>query len=150
MMASGGTPYNWDDFCRTLRNQFGQAVSPGTLLLVFGSIVGIVLLLYGLSKLQEALRRPAAPNDATRLYRLLLQRIGLPRAARRLLLQMAEELKLPHPSVLLLSETAYDRTAEQWRKRRSSAGNFKERQAQDRSILQARQALFPRSDKPSN
>jgi hypothetical protein len=143
MMATGGVSYGWEDLRRALQQQFGKAVSPGTILLVIGAIAGVVFLLYALTRLQEFLRRPRVSNDGLRLFRHLVHELSFPKPMRRLLWHLGHDTAQANPSVLLISEKSYDRCAAQWLKRRPPGAPGREARHQERLIQDVRAMLFP-------
>lgn len=129
LSVCGGWPmallFQDTEFLEKLR-QLGEPVRTGgsfpKVVLVLVGLLGVLVLAYFLGKLQEILRKPMVHNEPLDLYTDLLRRLRLSRPDRRLMRQLARDLGLPHPTVLLISESLFDRYVLQWQKSRHRGG----------------------------
>jgi hypothetical protein len=132
---------------RAVRNQFQYGGSWTSAFLVLLSLAALVLLVGWLSRIQERLQRKTeiAPqySDPQRLYMHLLSNLGLSVPQRQLLESVARDLRLPHPTALLVSETLYDQCVEQWTRRAGSAAAEADRAITRQIFTRTRSRLFP-------
>jgi hypothetical protein len=78
----------------------------------------------------------------------LIQKLPLATSQRQWLTTMAQELKLPQPSVILFSRSLLEQSYEQWVSRRA-ADSGQAGEPSDRHVFaQVRAALFPHGPEP--
>ena len=128
-------------FYQAVRNQFNQGGTLDSILVVLAGLVALVSAVYFLNRLDLKATAHSEPSDAQRLFRDLLTRLGLNDAQRHLLDAVAKDLRLKNPTVLLLSERAFDRYVQEWagrQKGRAPLGTEREQ-----VISRMRGRLFP-------
>jgi hypothetical protein len=132
---------------RAVRDQFQYGGSWISGILVLLSLAAIVILAGWLSRVQNRLQQGTenAPrnSDPQRLYAHLLSNLGLSVPQRQLLESVARDLRLPHPTALLVSETLYDQCVEQWTRRTGDATAETDRATTLQIFTQTRNRLFP-------
>jgi len=101
-------------FYQAVREQFNQGGTFGSILIVLAGLVALVSLAYFLNRLEQRATAHSEPSDAQRLFRDLVVRLGLNDSQRHLLDAVAKDLRLKNPTVLLLSERAFDRYVQEW------------------------------------
>ena len=132
---------------RAVRNQFQQGKTIGSLLFGVGCLVGVVVLVLVLARLQAGWNRrdEKAKQDShpQRLYTHLIYSLGFTAAQRQLLEALARASTLTHPTALLVSDILFDRGVAQWEKQhgevRADSRHIEER----RALAFARSRLFP-------
>lgn len=98
---------------RSVRDHFEKGGAIGSFVLAIVMLVGVVWLTGRLSEfLRRARQRSIQPDDPKRLFRDVLAKLKLTRGQRRFLRVLAKHHALSHPTVLLLSESFYDRCVE--------------------------------------
>jgi hypothetical protein len=117
LTASGLTPLQL-----AVREHFQQGGSVATI--VIGVIAAFLALvaLYQLLKRRQAGVESVRIDDPQRLFKDLLHAIEMPLQQRRLLTRVARDLRLAHPSVLLLSAELFDRYLLQWQSGQGGSG----------------------------
>lgn len=129
---------------KAMREQFQRGESIlGTLLALLG-LASLVALAYALTELQRRrAERLVTCDDPQRLFDDVLDKLELSPAERRTLGTVARDLRLDHPTVILLSETLFDRQVSKWLERRNlsrgSGGSARDAE----TISAARTRLFP-------
>ncbi|HUU85737.1 MAG TPA: hypothetical protein VM243_19755 [Phycisphaerae bacterium] len=99
-----------------LRRQFsggGNWSESFLTLLAFAALFALLLMIHRLQQRRQ--RRDI--NDPWKLYRQLLKHLGLSAPQREVLRRIAADLRLQHPSVLLLGRTIFNRHATRWQER---------------------------------
>lgn len=105
------------DRMQAIRDHFtasGRWAATGAVLLV---LAGCLLALALVHHLRTAAER-REPDNPVRLFRTLLRSLGLTSRQCRILKAMAGDLKLQHPTVILLSPRLFAEQATAWRKMR--------------------------------
>ena len=137
----------FEDWQRAVRNQFQYGGSWTSVFVVLLSLVAIIVLVGWLSRIQNRSQQSAANSprnsDPQRLYAHLLSNLGLSVPQRQLLESVARELRLPHPTILLISETLYDQCVEQWTRRAGGAAVEADRATTLLILTRTRNRLFP-------
>ncbi|MDO8632674.1 MAG: hypothetical protein Q7R41_19500 [Phycisphaerales bacterium] len=132
---------------RAVRNQFQYGGSWTSVFVVLLSLAALVVLVGWLSRIQNRSqqRTENAPrnSDPQRLYAHLLSNLGLNVPQRQLLESVARDLRLPHPTTLLVSETLYDQCVEQWTRRAGGAAAEADRATTLQIFTRTRNRLFP-------
>jgi hypothetical protein len=96
-----------------LHQRFSRGGDWDELIVVAAGFVALFALLVVFCSLQR--RRQRTDSDCPRkLYRRLVQQLGLSAPQRRLLHRMAADLELPNPTTLLLSPGVFKTHAKQW------------------------------------
>ena len=128
-------------FYQAVRDQFNQSGTLDSILVVLAGLVALISAVYFLNRLDQRATAHSEPSDAQRLFRDLLTRLGLNDSQRHLLDAVAKDLRLKNPTVLLLSERAFDRYVQEWagrQKGRAQLGTDREQ-----IISRMRGRLFP-------
>lgn len=132
---------------RAVRNQFQYGGSWTSVFLVLLSLAALVMLVGWLTRIQNRLQQGAenAPrnSDPQRLYAHLLCNLGLSVPQRQLLESVARDLRLPHPTTLLVSATLFDQCVEQWTRRAGGAAVEADRAKTLQIVIRTRNRLFP-------
>lgn len=131
----------WSPVERAVRERFQEGGSIVGVLLVALTIAGVVAITYWLTLRSERANRPSpAVSDPQGLFSDCLEGSPLARPQRQLLLSVANDLRLAHPSVMLISEATFDECVVRWRdegeKPLPAAGD-------DAIVTATRAALFP-------
>lgn len=117
------------------------AVVAGVLL----AIVLAVVVAWWLNRRVEPPKRKEDVPDPWKVFNGLQRAMELQRAQRSLLNSVAHELRLPNPSVLLLSRSLFDRYVDRWHALAPPRTNAdEERTARETAAAQVRAALFGR------
>ncbi len=98
-----------NEVLQAVRGRMQQGDSWLLLLKLLAFMVVLVLLTHYLTKHLQGREKAAQTASPTRLFRGLLQQLGLTAVERRLLESVARQCKLANPSVLLLSPVSFDR-----------------------------------------
>ena len=137
----------FDAWQRAVRDQFQYGGSWISVFLVLLSLAALVILVGWLSRIQNKLQQgnESVPrnSDPQRLYTHLLNNLGLSVPQRQLLESVARDLRLTHPTTLLISETLYDHCVEQWTRRAGSATAEADRTTTRQIFIRTRNRLFP-------
>ncbi len=129
-------------FYQAVREQFNQGSTFGSILVVLAGLVALVTAVYFLNRWDQKATAHSEPSDAQRLFRDLVVRLGLNDSQRHLLDAVAKDLRLKNPTVLLLSERAFDRHVQEWAARgkgRPALGPAEREQI----VSRMRSRLFP-------
>lgn len=132
---------------RAVRNQFRHGESVSSLVLGIGALIGVVVVILVIARLQSRWKRRAEKSQEDshpqRLYTHLMCALGFTAPQRQLLDALARASQLEHPAALLISDVLFDRCVTEWEKRAGPppAG---EHRLEDRQVLTyARNRLFP-------
>jgi hypothetical protein len=122
-----------------IRDRFADGGGWGDMALTLLGLAAFVAFLFVVFAIQRRIHRKEIDNPR-KLFRTLMTQLGLTVRQRDLLRRMAGDLRLEHPTILLLGPGAYWSHAEQWR------GQF----ARDPATIHAEldtlaRALFPQS-----
>ena len=130
------------DTQRAVRDHFTRGGSIVQVLVVILAVAAVFVLAVLLANRQRSSGRADNPNDPQRLFRQLLGRLELPTPHRKLLIALANNLRLENPTVLLLSRAVYDRAVEQWEQGHQADGETS-KPAIATPYKQIRERLFP-------
>ena len=126
---------------RAVREHFSTGGSYLELFLLFLALVACVVFLNAARRRQEhAEERDDAPDPA-RLFDDLMEKMVSAEPQRQFLSRVATALALGHPSILLFTPGLFDKTMDQWRKRRGSLDR-ESQSDQEALVRQIRQSLF--------
>ena len=100
-----------------LRDRFVLGGRWGEVIAVLLVLAACALLLALIHRRQRTADRPE-PDSPARLFRTLLKGLGLTARQRRVLRSMATDLRLEHPTVMLLSPQLFQQQAAAWAKTR--------------------------------
>lgn len=133
----------FDRMQESIYEQFRQGGSLYEALLVVLAILAVVAAVYFVQRWQDRRRAAAAPNDPHELFAELMEHIGLADGQRAFLKEIALELRLSNPAVLLLCPKLFDSHVEDWRMRHAHRAPVNG--VEPRAVLlgQIRRALFP-------
>ncbi|MEK6675530.1 MAG: hypothetical protein AABZ47_07740 [Planctomycetota bacterium] len=143
MIFLASTPAEFSEKLRQLGEPIRRDGSFTGVLLILLGVAAVVVFANYMGKLQELLRKPIAPSDPERLYFGLLKRLPLNRTQRNGLIGLARELRLEHPTILLISESLFDRYLEQWRRHQRISLPSVRPTMDDNQWINTRQILFP-------
>ncbi len=111
----------FDTWQRAVQSQFQKGGSWISALLVILAIAAFVILVSWLTRIQRKFQRKVGHgpqrSDSQRIFTHLVCNLGLNVPQRQLLESVARDLRLPHPTVLLISETLFDRMVDEWSRR---------------------------------
>ena len=128
---------------RSVAEHFREGGSFLSVMFVLAGTAAMVVLAYGLTRRQQQRATQGSRGDPRQLYQHLLDKLDLTAAGRRLLRAIASDLRLKHPTALLLSPTLFDRHVEQWRGRRRRIGRALAETGQPKVVADVRGILFP-------
>jgi len=126
---------------RATREHFQKGGSVVSVLLVMLGLALGVILTYWLSRQQQKVARNFRRNDPQKLFQDLMAKVELSEPQRRVLWSVANDLRLDHPAVLLISRTLFDRHVRTWKQQRP-AGNRAKNAGEENALLVAQRALF--------
>ncbi len=130
---------------QAVRDQFQHGGSATSVLLVLLAILAVGILVYVLTWFQERVRRAARHHGARKLFRDLLHKANLSEPQRRFLETVARDLRLVHPTKVLLSATLFDEAIQRWYAHRGRKEPPEKTSEGVNIAAQTRAALFPRS-----
>lgn len=131
---------------RAVRQQFQGGESLSTIFLGVGVLVGVVVLVIVLGRLQSGWRGPNQPKEEPhphRLYTHLLCSLGFTSTQRRVLESLGKACGLEHPTALLISDVLFDRGVASWERAAPTNVADAHRLEERRLISAARARLFP-------
>lgn len=126
---------------QAVRDQFQRGGSILTAAAVVGVCLGIVGLVYWLTRRQAA--RLNTSDDPHGLFRFGLDRLPLTDDQRVLLSAVSRSERLEHPATLLLSRTLYDRHVDAWLDIRNQPRIDERLRTRIQTAGQLRALLFP-------
>lgn len=135
----------FDRMQESIYEQFRQGGSLYEALLVVLAILAVVAAVFFAQRWQDRRRAAAAPNDPEGLFTELMEHLGLADGQRAFLRELALELRLPNPAVLLLCPLLFDRHVEDWRLRHAHQAAANGLEPRAALVGQIRRALFPGS-----
>ncbi len=135
----------FDRMQESIYEQFRQGGSLYEALLVVLAILAVVAAVYFVQRWQDRRRAAAAPNDPQGLFAELMEQVGLADGQRAFLMELALELRLSHPAVLLLCPKLFDSHVEDWRRRHAHQSSVNGVEPRAVLVGQIRRALFPGS-----
>lgn len=97
-----------------VRDHLQRGGSPLAILLTVGAILALLMLLGGVHRIQHRRVTRSPINDPKKLFHSVMGDLGLTAVQRDLLRQMASDLRLEHPSVMLLSPVLFVEHARRW------------------------------------
>lgn len=136
-------PKNLSEFSRTLQKEFSTSWSIGTGLTVVGFFAVVVILVWYFSRRETRAAEGVGRGDPGKLFRDLLERLPLSTSQRTSMILMAHDLKLAHPSVVLLSPNLFQQCADSWFAQRHPGADPAEVSADLRLLAQIGAVLFP-------
>jgi len=128
---------------RSIQEHFRQGGSWLTFLLVFFLIGSLVWITYYLTKRQQRTVELSREVNHQRLFEDLLNKLEFTTTQRQRLESMANDLRLEHPTTLLLAPGIFDRCVERWKSVLQTAGNKIDDRTGDNSLSNIRGILFP-------
>jgi hypothetical protein len=96
-----------------IRDRFADGGTWGDMVLTLSGLAAFVVFLFVVFGVQRRVHRKDIDNPR-KLFRTLMTQLGLTVRQRDLLRRMAGDLRLEHPTILLLGPGAYWSYAEQW------------------------------------
>ncbi len=120
-MSVPNQPGSLDELQKALSREFSTSWSMQGALIVVAFFVGVVLLIWYLSRREAIAAEGLERGDPEKLFRDLLKRLSLSSPQRQWLRRVAEELRLPHPAVLLFSPALFQHYTQTWRANRGAA-----------------------------
>jgi hypothetical protein len=130
-----------EEFSRAVREEFSKGATPLKTIFAALAIVALVVLVYMLRRSERPITAQGETNDPQRLFGDVLPKLGLNAQQRLVLETLARDLRLPHPTAILLSEVLFDRAVTQWHAR-DGKRPADESRAHD-ALQRARTRLFP-------
>lgn len=134
-----------------VREHFQQGGSVTTIVFAVIAVLLVIVALYQIFKRRQQTVSRSRVDDPQRLFKDMLHILELPLQERKLLIRVARDLHLEHPSVLLLSGVLFERYFEQWRSE-GRRGAVDEGAAADGLMPAIRNSLFgvppPGMDEP--
>jgi hypothetical protein len=130
------------EFQKALQRQFETSWSVHAGLIVAAFFTVVVLLVWYLSRRESRVAETTQHGDPQKLFRALLQRLPLATSQRQWLSAIARDLKLAHPTMMLLSPALFQQTFEQWQAQRASAAG-RAGPHDSHIYAQVQAALFP-------
>ncbi|MFQ5590537.1 MAG: hypothetical protein ACE5HE_05190 [Phycisphaerae bacterium] len=128
---------------RGVREHFQHGGSTVVALLIVVGIGALTLTTFWLARwVRRQGEACSRVDDPARLFSELLDNLGLSNSQRRVLMGIAGELRLAHPTTMLLSPTLFDHYVDKWliaRRTQSDVGDNR----RARTVSQVRSALFP-------
>jgi len=132
-----------EESLRIIRDRFQRGDSITSLLVVLSLFAILVFLVGWLSRRSSKAGRASARDNPQRLFRTLLERLPLTTAQREWFGKVVAEVRLEHPTVLLLSRDLYDRHFGRGSHHRAETGHKADRFADAELAAAVRRALFP-------
>jgi len=111
------------DVLESIRDRFEKGGSPYTPLVAVLGILGLAGVLLILQRLQQRSVSKPPLNDPALLFSAVLERAGLNVMQRHLLRRVAADLRLPHPTVMLLSPELFLDHVKRWRRMLEERGS---------------------------
>jgi len=112
-MLATGTP-RMPEWLRAAQESFGGQDGVVAFVLAVAGMASVPLLAAGVYNFLQKRRRRADLSRPKSVFQRVLRRSRLGRKQRGVAWRMARDLRLPHPSVLFLSRTLFDRYADRW------------------------------------
>ncbi len=128
---------------RAVREHFKQGGSAGTVLLVTIGLGVAVWLAYFLSTRTQQAGAGDSCNNAQKLFRDLMRRLNLAAPQRRWLSRVANDLRLDHPAVILLSRDIFDECVGRWRANSAETPPASNTHGRSPAAAGIRETLFP-------
>jgi len=128
-----------------VQRHFERGGAVGSAAAVILSLVALALLVRLLTRRDPSAQVGGEKSDPQRLFRSLLAGLQLTPQQRKNLTTMSKELGLTHPSVLLLSRTAFDRHVKTWQARPESRSHPCHAPNHRELLAEVRAFLFPKT-----
>ncbi len=140
--AAWFSPEQFNEAQQSVRRWFQEGGAIGPVLAVFAVLAGALFLAHLLSGRQRRRDPGVLRSDPAGLFADILKKMNLTAQQRKTLVDMARDLRIKHPTVVLLSPVLFERSWTGWK------GDVAESAAPDgqaRSDLywQIRSVLFP-------
>lgn len=140
VIIAQSAPEQLPEFLKPIREQFERGGSVGSILGVLLVTALLVFLVYALTQWLHNRSPQSDRNNPRKLFGSLTDKLGLDPSERSVLMRMAYELRLSHPTVLLLSPMLFDDSLARW-------GAGKSGRVQGEQVGRIRTKLFgPRTD----
>lgn len=130
---------------RAVRDHFLQGGSAGTVLLVAIGLGGAIWLAYLLSTRTDDAGAGDFCDDSHKFFRDLMRRLNLAAPQRRWLSRVANDLRLDHPAVILLSRDIFDECVGRWREKNSEGSRASSTHGRSPVAAGIRETLFPQA-----
>lgn len=129
---------------RAVQSHFERGGSGLAVLCVLVILAAVVLTAYLLTRRQQASAEATAQGaDPKKLYRDLLNGLGLRPDQRRLMHNVSRDIGLEHPTVILLSSVLFDRYVGGWLSAREEKKPDPRRSSNGELAAELRGVLFP-------
>lgn len=102
---------------RGVRAHFQDGGSIAAVLVVLTVILAVLAAVRYLGRRQAAANRRKSDSEPSLLFRDMVRKLDLSTAQRHMLDAVARDAHLPHPAVILLSESRFDDEVRRWRNR---------------------------------
>jgi hypothetical protein len=122
-----------------IRDRFADGGAWANMVLALLGLAAFVGLLFVMFEVQRRIRRKEIDHPR-KLFRTLMTQLGLTVRQRDLLRRMARELRLEHPTILMLGPGIYRSYAEQW-----TSQHARQPATVHAELDQLARALFPQS-----
>jgi len=96
----------------------GSALEIG---IVVAALFGLIAVAWMLQRWQQKPRSDTGPFDSKQLFQELLGKLDMPEDQVQLLTTMAKEMRLPNPTVLLISRRLFDENLLTWQAQRKES-----------------------------
>lgn len=130
-----------NDTLEAIRDQFRRGGSFTALLIIAAVILVALCTVYVLTRRQYRAAHPLRTIDPEGVFRRALQGLPLTAGQRRMLMTLASDLQIAHPTVVLLSPSELSRCARSWRERHP--GHVGDDAALERLLHEVAPVLFP-------
>ncbi len=127
---------------RAVSEHFNTGGSVLSVILVIASIVLLVATVAILTRRQEERLETSTPSDPQKLFRDLVVNLSLNVQQRSLLANIAKDLELRHPTILLISSRFFEESVRKWHEFLQSSG-VRRKVPDEQFIERLYQVLFP-------
>lgn len=140
--AAWFSPEQLTEAQQSVRRWFQEGGTAGPALAVLAAVAGALFLTHYLSRRQRRRDPSTLRSDPARLFADILKKMNLTRQQRKTLASMARDLRIKHPTVVLLSPVLFERSWTGW-KGDGAASTAPDGQARSDLYWQIRSVLFP-------
>ncbi len=127
---------------RAVSEHFQKGGSITAVLIVLSCLIAVILVVVLLTMRQRQADPNRVVNDPQRLYRDLLEKLGLAPTQQQFLQAIATDLDLPHPTVILLSSRLFDQRCGEWKLKGHARAIGLDASATDKLFAHVRTHLF--------
>jgi len=134
-----------DTLQQSLKQELHRGVEPRSALLVLGAAIILLAIVYWPRRRKAVIKAAPEINDSFKLFKDLTTKLPLNPQQQGLLTQVAREMRLEHPAVLLICAALFGKHTHDWQRMRAHRTRKEPSKEQTAQLQEIRAILFPQT-----